>query len=110
MTTVRSCDRHELYYPHVCGSACPAPAEDRDEASWPVLGTCGKMRNKDLFQLCDEKHPRAEQCRRAIAVCSWCPVLRQCRDYAVSTGQNSGIWGGLDMRYRRRRTRPTVAD
>lgn len=77
-----------------CG---PAPVGDRDGITWPVLGTCGKMRNKDLFLLVGKGREQAEQRRRAIAVCDRCPVRQACRDFAVSTGQSSGIWGGQDM-------------
>lgn len=79
-----------------CG---PAPVGDRDGITWPVLGTCGKMRNKDLFLLSHKRRGQAEQRRRAIAICNWCPVQQECRDFAVATGQTSGVWGGQDMSY-----------
>jgi WhiB family transcriptional regulator, redox-sensing transcriptional regulator len=37
--------------------------------------------------------PEAEA--EAKAICAGCPVLRQCRDYALATAQEWGIWGGL---------------
>lgn len=32
----------------------------------------------------------------ARAVCRTCPVMQQCRDWAVTTGQPYGIWGDTD--------------
>jgi WhiB family transcriptional regulator, redox-sensing transcriptional regulator len=38
---------------------------------------------------------------RAKAVCSRCPVRRQCLDYAIETGQSHGVWGGTTVDERR---------
>jgi WhiB family transcriptional regulator, redox-sensing transcriptional regulator len=38
---------------------------------------------------------------RAKAVCSRCPVRRQCLDYAIETGQAHGVWGGTTVDERR---------
>lgn len=37
----------------------------------------------------------------AKAVCGRCPVIGECRDYALSTRQPFGVWGGLDEEERR---------
>lgn len=37
--------------------------------------------------------PRATQAR---AVCRACPLREECADWAADTGQQYGIWGGLD--------------
>jgi WhiB family redox-sensing transcriptional regulator len=37
----------------------------------------------------------------AKAVCGTCPVLGECRDYAIATRQPFGVWGGLDEEERR---------
>lgn len=44
----------------------------------------------------------------ARAVCAWCPVLVECRDWAIARPGVTGIWGGTSDRERqamRRRTR-----
>jgi WhiB family redox-sensing transcriptional regulator len=41
-----------------------------------------------------------EQIALAKHVCSQCPVIRQCRSIALSSGYE-GIWGGLDDSERR---------
>lgn len=37
----------------------------------------------------------------AKAICSRCPVLHDCRDYALRSRQPFGVWGGLDEEERR---------
>jgi len=45
---------------------------------------------------------RGENTNRSKNICAACPVLDQCREYALSTGQQHGIWGGLSERERHR--------
>lgn len=35
--------------------------------------------------------------QRAIATCRQCPVMKQCRNTALATFENHGIWGGEDF-------------
>jgi len=37
----------------------------------------------------------------AKAICASCAVLNECRDYALSSRQPFGVWGGLDEEQRR---------
>jgi WhiB family transcriptional regulator, redox-sensing transcriptional regulator len=39
---------------------------------------------------------------RAKAICESCPVREACLQYALSTNQSDGVWGGLDAQERRR--------
>lgn len=38
---------------------------------------------------------------KAKAFCGICAVQSECLDYAVSTNQGSGVWGGMDADERR---------
>jgi WhiB family redox-sensing transcriptional regulator len=38
---------------------------------------------------------RAASLRRARAVCAGCSITRACLDYAIQSGQQFGVWGGL---------------
>jgi WhiB family redox-sensing transcriptional regulator len=38
----------------------------------------------------------------AKAVCAGCPVLAECRAYALETGQRFGVWGGLSANERQK--------
>ena len=44
------------------------------------------------------------QVERAKVVCRDCPVREPCLDYALSTGQAYGVWGGTDPSQRRELT------
>ena len=46
-----------------------------------------------------------EQIDRAKAICARCTVAEQCLEYALSTGQDDGIWGGLTEKERRKLAR-----
>jgi WhiB family redox-sensing transcriptional regulator len=41
------------------------------------------------------------QVRLAKSVCDRCPVREPCLDWALSTGQREGVWGGQDPDQRR---------
>jgi WhiB family transcriptional regulator, redox-sensing transcriptional regulator len=43
----------------------------------------------------------AEQVERAKGVCATCPVSGQCLDWALSTNQDAGVWGGMSEDERR---------
>jgi WhiB family redox-sensing transcriptional regulator len=45
---------------------------------------------------------RGESTREAKKVCARCPVTAECLDWAVSTKERYGVWGGLSERERRR--------
>lgn len=42
-------------------------------------------------------------------ICAGCDVRAECEEYAVSTGQENGIWGGMSPRVLRRRVRERAA-
>jgi WhiB family redox-sensing transcriptional regulator len=42
------------------------------------------------------------QIAEAKALCARCPMLEKCRDWAVTSGEPEGIWGGTTPQERRR--------
>ena len=44
---------------------------------------------------------RGESAEPAKAICSTCPVVDECRDFALDSGEKHGIWGGTSERERR---------
>ncbi|QNJ96044.1 WhiB family transcriptional regulator [Mycolicibacterium fluoranthenivorans] len=46
------------------------------------------------------RHGLYERQRRAKQICRDCPVLKQCREYALATPEVHGIWGATTPRER----------
>ena len=45
--------------------------------------------------------PALRETAAAKAVCAGCIVIDECRDYALTSRQPHGVWGGLDEEERR---------
>ncbi len=45
--------------------------------------------------------PALTQIGRAKTVCGGCPVSVECLTWAMATGQDAGVWGGLSAEKRR---------
>ncbi|HEY1920487.1 MAG TPA: WhiB family transcriptional regulator [Streptosporangiaceae bacterium] len=56
-------------------------------------GAC-RAENPELFFPTAAAGPVPAQVRTAKAVCGRCPVQATCLSYALTTGQDDGIWGG----------------
>jgi WhiB family transcriptional regulator, redox-sensing transcriptional regulator len=65
-----------------------------------IIATAAKAWTGDA--LCAQADPDtffAEGTHRttlAKAICGRCPVRQSCLDFALETGEESGVWGGLD--------------
>ena len=71
--------------------------------AWRSMGACQEHPVELFFH--SEDTPRGERRRNereAAAICGDCPVLQTCRDYALSTGERYGVWGGLTENQRLR--------
>ncbi len=49
----------------------------------------------ELFFPIGETGPALRQIAEAKQVCRGCPVQRACLQWALDTGQDAGVWGGL---------------
>jgi WhiB family transcriptional regulator, redox-sensing transcriptional regulator len=54
--------------------------------------------------------PSDEEADEAKGVCATCQVRQPCLDWALSTRERDGVWGGLTERERRRILRHHRAD
>lgn len=72
--------------------------------AWRAKAACLEE-DPELFFPSGTTGAALEQAERAKAVCRRCPVLTQCRNWAVKTNQQDGVWGGLseDERHALRR-------
>jgi WhiB family transcriptional regulator, redox-sensing transcriptional regulator len=71
-----------------------------ESCSWWELAACQRV-NTELFFPVTESGPARAQVARAKAVCARCLVRENCLDYAMSTHQAHGVWGGLSAHERR---------
>jgi WhiB family redox-sensing transcriptional regulator len=49
----------------------------------------------DGRRVVEDRRARAARVAEAKLICASCPVLTQCRAYALDAGEPYGIWGGL---------------
>lgn len=75
---------------------------------WRHRAACRDV-DPEMFFPIGDSGPALFQIEEAKQVCRRCPVMDACLDWALSSGQDSGVWGGMseDERRaaRRRRTR-----
>lgn len=78
----------------------------------PSSLTRGACRGEDpeLFFPIGTTGPAALQIHNAKAVCLRCPVMDECLQWAVQSGQDAGVWGGQTEDERRSMKRRTARD
>ncbi|POX55072.1 WhiB family transcriptional regulator [Streptomyces sp. Ru71] len=68
--------------------------------NWLDLAAC-RFEDPELFFPLTEDGASLAQIERARRICHGCPVLRECRTWAVRRGETDGVWGGLTARQRK---------
>jgi WhiB family redox-sensing transcriptional regulator len=68
--------------------------------NWRDRAVC-RVEDPDLFFPVSSAGPALRQLHQAKAVCGRCPVAVDCLIWALSTGQQAGVWGGLSEDERR---------
>lgn len=63
-------------------------------------GLCVGSKEADNWHA--DQHREADQRRKARSMCHQCPVMAQCRSYALANPALSGTWGGLTEQERTR--------
>ena len=79
---------------------------ERDD--WRDLASC-RDTDPDLFFPVGTTGPALAQIDNAKAVCRQCPAQTACLEFALSTNQDTGIWGGTSEEERRKLRRAWVA-
>ena len=79
-------------------SVSDAAAAARED--WRGLGACLEE-DPELFFPLSPRGPGQEQIALAKQVCGRCEVTEACLSFALSSGQEFGIWGGLSEDERR---------
>src|SRR3954467_1371072 len=67
---------------------------------WRHNAVC-REEDPELFFPIGNTGPALLQIEEAKAVCRRCPVMDQCLQWALESGQDSGVWGGLSEDERR---------
>ncbi len=73
---------------------------DEIDTDWRHRGAC-KFEDSELFFPVGGGGPGEAQLADAKAVCRRCPVREQCLAWALTTGQDFGVWGAMSEDERR---------
>lgn len=68
---------------------------------WRHRSACRDAADPELFFPVGTDGPTLLQIAEAKAVCVVCPVREDCLSWALETGQDAGVWGGLTEEERR---------
>ena len=75
-------------------SALPKPMPGTKR--WQLSGSCREHDSALFFNPEGERGPnRDRRDDAAKGICLGCPVLRQCREHALSINEPYGVWGGM---------------
>jgi WhiB family transcriptional regulator, redox-sensing transcriptional regulator len=76
--------------------------------SWIHEAAC-REESPELFFPVGSSGPALRQTAEAKAVCRGCPVRSDCLAWALESGQDAGVWGGLSEVERRALKRGSAA-
>jgi WhiB family redox-sensing transcriptional regulator len=79
-----------------------------DNDHWRQYSAC-RDTDPDLFFPVGTTGPAIEQIEAAKAVCMECESRQPCLEFALTTNQDSGIWGGTSEEERRKLRRQWMA-
>ncbi|MEJ2853285.1 MULTISPECIES: WhiB family transcriptional regulator [unclassified Saccharothrix] len=67
---------------------------------WRHYASCRKE-DPELFFPVGTSGPALSQVAEAKSICRLCPVISDCLAWALESGQEAGVWGGLSEDERR---------
>ena len=68
--------------------------------NWRTHAAC-RREDPDLFFPIGTTGPALVQTEQAKTVCRRCPVVTECLTWALESGQDAGVWGGMSEDERR---------
>ncbi|HLH57606.1 MAG TPA: WhiB family transcriptional regulator [Streptosporangiaceae bacterium] len=80
-----------------CFPSCSTGSADGD---WRDQAAC-RNADPDLFFPISTMGPGLRRINDAKRVCAGCPVREPCLNWAVESGEDSGVWGGTTGEERR---------
>lgn len=95
----------ELLHKH--GVACGGRTDDQplrregvDSMDWRHIAACREV-DPELFFPIGNSGPALLQIEEAKQVCRRCTVVDECLRWAIDSGQDAGVWGGMSEDERR---------
>jgi WhiB family redox-sensing transcriptional regulator len=85
----------------------PLRREGVDTMDWRNIAACREA-DPELFFPIGNSGPALLQIEEAKQVCRRCSVLDECLRWAIDSGQDAGVWGGLSEDERRALKRRTI--
>ncbi|GLZ38450.1 hypothetical protein Acsp05_20740 [Actinokineospora sp. NBRC 105648] len=82
------------------GASKRARCEEQAEMDWRHRAAC-RDEDPELFFPVGTSGPAILQVSEAKAVCHRCPVASNCLSWALESGQDAGVWGGMSEDERR---------
>ncbi|GAA3823161.1 WhiB family transcriptional regulator [Amycolatopsis tucumanensis] len=76
------------------------PEKELTEMDWRHDAAC-RDEDPELFFPVGNSGPALLQIAEAKAVCHRCPAASECLAWALASGQDSGVWGGMSEDERR---------
>jgi WhiB family redox-sensing transcriptional regulator len=73
----------------------------RPDTDWRHHAICRDEPDKELFFPVGNSGPALLQAAEAKTVCQRCPVVHDCLAWALESGQDEGVWGGMTADERR---------
>ncbi|MER7848337.1 WhiB family transcriptional regulator [Kitasatospora sp. NPDC096077] len=70
------------------------------ETDWRTRAVCAEE-DPELFFPIGNTGPALLQIEEARSVCRRCPVLEDCLTWALTNGEDAGVWGGMSEGERR---------
>jgi len=74
---------------------------------WRSEAACREV-DPELFFPIGNSGPALLQIEEAKQVCRRCPVMQECLHWAIDSGQDAGVWGGMSEDERRALKRRTI--
>jgi WhiB family transcriptional regulator, redox-sensing transcriptional regulator len=92
---VHALTAEEIYRAHCC-----AHDEELKAMDWRHKAVC-RDEDPELFFPVGNSGPALAQIADAKLVCNRCPVTTECLSWALESGQDAGVWGGMGEDERR---------
>ncbi len=73
---------------------------DWDYGDWRKAAACRET-DPDLFFPVGTTGPAIDQIESARCICHTCDAIEACLDFAITTNQEAGIWGGTSEEERK---------